>query len=152
MLPGSLRYGSNIFAVLLPRLPSTKPLSAADFHPIVAEARLGAEVRQRLPLAERPAQIDAQRQLAVAGQLLVDAEQGAARGGAAAVHVLHAGDAILAGLDQGRLDRLDNRDFRRGRQQFIDQAHRVVAQQAARLAGCRACDRSRRRADRPSWR
>src|SRR5262249_60109136 len=77
-------------------------LQSADLDPVVAVAGLDAEPGQLAPFGQRPAEVDAQGEPAGLGQLLVEAEELAARAEAAAVHVLDAGDAVAAGPRPGR--------------------------------------------------
>ena len=94
---------------------------------------LHAERRQTAPVGQRPTQIDARRQFALACQLLIETKQPPARGRSAAVHVLHTGDADLPRLGERGADGVD--DFVLGRLRDVarDECHRIVAQHAAGL-------------------
>ena len=142
MLPGSLTIRLEHLRGAGAERAVDEALQAADAHPVVAEAGLDA---QRRPSCCQSA--SGQRrsmrscQLALAGQLLVETEQPAARRPIAAVHVLHAGDADLPRLGQGGADGLGDLVVGRRRDELVDQVHGVVAQHAGGLLACRACDR-----------
>ncbi len=133
VLPFSCRYGANIFAVLEPSEPSTKPLTPpmrSQSPPKFASTPSAATLRQSANGQRRSMR---SRQFALPRQLLIETEQTAARGRAAAVHVLHAGDTHLSGLGESGADGVD--DFLLGRPWNVafDEAHGIVAQDAAGL-------------------